>query len=217
VALQNLGATADLPPETDSALVEALLAEWVLQHAATPEKANEDTTQKTWEKHRDTAHVELKGKRDLFVHQCSYAWGRMGVDIGRMSRELRRAMAAHPAAAPDDLADALDGLTLSLTPIADPEAFARYLEQNQPADGVLGAAGPIAEHPERAAMRRTFDLRCTLSLKESDDAVCLKELALDLVPHAGYDARSLEARSYLDPDAPEMNAIASRRWDYSPR
>lgn len=215
-AVQNEAAAAAPLPATDEALAVALLKEWVMQHAATPEKANEDTTQKTWAKHRDDKEVTLRGRRDLFIHQCSYAWGRMGVDVGRMAQRLRRELAKHQADEPGDIADALDGLVVDLGPIADAAAFARHLEQEQPADGALGASGPIAEHPERAAMSRTFDLRCTLGLKEADDAVCVDELEFDLTPHAGYDARRLEARSY-DPDAPEMSAIASRRWDYKPR
>ncbi|MCC6623566.1 MAG: hypothetical protein IT385_20065 [Deltaproteobacteria bacterium] len=216
-AVQNEAAASAPLPATDDGLAIALLKEWVMQHAATPEKANEDTAQKTWAGHRDHLEVKLKGRRDLFIHQCCYAWGRMGFDIGSMTQRLRRELAKHQAKEPGDIADALDGLVVDLGPIVDAAAFARHLEQEQPADGALGASGPIAEHPDRAAMSRTFDLRCTLGLKEADDAVCVDELEFDLAPHAGYDARTLEARSYLDPNAPEMSAIASRRWDYKPR
>ena len=70
-----------------------------------------------------------------------------------------------------------------------------YLEREQPTGALLGPAHTIQEDPARAAAHRTFDLGCKLELKEADGAVCLEGLAFDLVPHPGYNAFALEARS----------------------
>ena len=66
----------------DRSLRDVLLAEWLLQHAATPDSANRSTNPVAWKEVKrrmeDSGQVPTLERQDLFVHQCAFEWNELG-------------------------------------------------------------------------------------------------------------------------------------------
>lgn len=199
------------PPQLDPmALADDLRNEWLLQHAGDEEDANAETSEYAYAKTRTAAKKadEIQGNKKLFVHQCKYAWGRLGVDLDEPVAQLTKAVGAVESLEAAAVAGALTGLRVPLRGVAHPAVFA----QNLPAPGGMPLREQVTEDLEAAAVAKTFDLHCTLDLTDEDGTVFINRFDYELVPNAGFDANAAARRR----DVPQSGHIIPRTWSASP-
>jgi hypothetical protein len=192
---------SELPKPVDAAnrdFSDALLQQWVLEHAGTPDHANASTNQKAWNAARD--ELKTKGKleslerTDLFVHQCRHEWGYLGLtDAEQVALQLdveRRRFEAQARAHPNtDEAVAAQvrmgidgnrsGRLVSFARGSDPKQLATAFGKH---DYLLGMDG---DAPGLRVFGSTFTLDCNVVLEASAGGVFVKTFWYDVIDARG--------------------------------
>ena len=201
----------------DWSLFRSLRDAWVLQTAGDEEDHGKDVNPGKYGRARADSTAETGravepgdnwARRDLFVHQTDYEWGKLGLGRAQQVQALRALEARHTGT-PEALADAATGLK-RFDQVSAPVAMLTYLAERGevPAPGVLripqtkdGApqvdergeqlhdetttmeplanGSPRARRILRAVMANKVTVDCDLAVTSADGAVFVK----------GYDYR----------------------------
>lgn len=116
-------------PVVDTALFDALIETWVLQRAGDEEDANKHTDQETYESiHKRFAPDGNLSRRDLFIHQCRFELGRLGVVAEPILSTWEAKLEAQPRDLPSkEVIARLGPLYLETDRFGHPERLAQYL------------------------------------------------------------------------------------------
>lgn len=131
-------------PVVDDSLYRGLIEAWVLQRAGDEEDGNKHTDPEAYA----AAHDKLApdgnlARRDLFIHQCRFAFARLGLDTDRQLMVWEDAIRADPGVSEDELIQTPRPAALRGRALRGPDALRRH-------DGRNG--GPL--RPRDAAHRR---------------------------------------------------------------
>jgi hypothetical protein len=169
----------------DRSLRDALLAEWLLQHSATPDSANRSTNPVAWKdvkrRMEDSGQVPTLERQDLFIHQCAFEWNELGfVDVDTAVGQLderrqrynrdARSWGNDPKGASRMVAaflGASDQTRNVFRGVRDPERTARIF-----AEPFAGAVNVAMGSPADLAKGMTID--CTMSLEAKGEGVFVK-------------------------------------------
>lgn len=122
-----------LMPIHDDSLFEGMLETWVLQRAGDEEDANKHTDSDTY----DAAHERFAtdgnlARRDLFIHQCRFELGRLGVDAEpSLSLWQKQLTSQPPTRKTGEVVKALGPLRFQTTRFADPGRFIRTIRDTK--------------------------------------------------------------------------------------
>ena len=118
-----------LVPVFDLSLYENLLATWVLQRAGDEEDANKHTDPAAYaEAHKKSAPDGNLARRDLFIHQCRFEFGRLGVDAEPTLASWSKKLAAQPRDLDlEEVIGRLGPLYLQTDRFTKPDRLSRYL------------------------------------------------------------------------------------------
>jgi hypothetical protein len=181
----------------DSALYDALIETWLLQRAGDEEGANKDTDPEAYDAvHKKFATDGNLARRDLFIHQCRFELGRLGVDAEPTLNAWAKRLEAQPKDLPLDVVIArLGPLTVETNRFERPERLAHYVGERfawdeefdlMPSDEQLlehqrdrggggisipvgGAASGFAHGAQRGARNRQHQEREALLTRAADN------------------------------------------------
>lgn len=118
-----------LMPVHDLSLYEQMLATWVLQRAGDEEDANKHTDGAAYEEvHKEFAKDGNLARRDLFIHQCRFEFGRLGVDAEATLASWSKKLAAQPRELElEEVIGRLGPLYLQTDRFTKPDRLSAYL------------------------------------------------------------------------------------------
>lgn len=207
-ALQGMVEWADqqvpalVTPIVDTSLHDTLLETWLLQRAGDEDSANAQTDPEAYDKVLEKlAPSGNLARRDLFIHQCRYQLGRMGIDAEPLLSAWASRLESFPKdQAPSETIAQLGPLFVESRQFAHPERLVDYLgeqfawdddltllptekqqeEKRYSAEGVMnpGYVNNYLEEAKtltpkflKAAGSGDIALRCELALEEADGAI----------------------------------------------
>lgn len=139
-------------PVFDTVLYDTLMEMWVLQRAGDEEDGNKHTDPEAYA----AAHDKLApdgnlARRDLFVHQCRFAFGRLGIDAEPMLATWeKRVQREEPTLAPTELIERLGPLHIEVDRFQDPERFIASLKEVMPFERAIALQPESADDPKGA-------------------------------------------------------------------
>lgn len=229
---------ASIPQEVnDTTLHDEMLERWLLQRAGDEEDANKATDPEAYAKvHDKIAPDGNLARRDLFVHQCEYAWGRYGIDSHDALTEMRRRLSAlRPDIEPEDAVEQLGPIAFEFekfsNPRALPDALRRYggtapfdlrlhgagmeTEGLPDTDGLAGMPRAVAEAGEEFATRLAklaasggVRMRCAVDLTEADGAIFVDRYRFKISGTRHFPGG--------DPIRPKEPSLPPHDWEESP-
>ncbi len=189
-AQDQLAVVAMRPVLQSGALSDALLAEWLLQRAASPDHANRRTNHAAWDKAKKSGVLPTLKRNDLFVHQCMYEWHTLALAEAPQMIEMvekKRAQLERdgriqgypPATIARMIANALSGDQ------DQPIHFTRSTNPKQTIDLFAEKNVSIRDKKTAAHYHKPFWLLCWLELETDGEGVYVKRFwyasaALDL-------------------------------------
>lgn len=116
-------------PVHDLSLYEQMLATWTLQRAGDEEDANKHTDGAAYEEaHKKLATDGNLARRDLFIHQCRFEFGRLGVDAEGTLASWSKKLAAQPRELElEEVIGRLGPLYLQTDRFTKPDRLSAYL------------------------------------------------------------------------------------------
>ncbi len=184
---------------------DLLLKQWVLEHAGTPEKANQSTNPQAWAE----ARKELKDKRllsslertDLYIHQCRHEWGSLGlVETAQVTAELDARRANQEAqlrdwgnsesSLPSALISQLGTPEVTFRRTASPKHMAAVLGKKQ---YQLGPEDKDGVHGLRV-FGSEFTLSCRVVLDVEGGAVLVRRFWYDVTTQDGRHFTGIDRR-----------------------
>ena len=182
-----------VPDVNDLSLARDLLAEWVLERAATPTRTTTDTNSTAWKAARGelakSGALPTLERNDLFVHQCRHEWSRLGLDANSIEREAavldsKRAEIEHGVIAEGGSAqDAARVVAVRMK-----EHLATFHESGDwRRTSATFAANQyqLAPDVDGRVFQRPFTLYCTMALRNDGGAVVVENFVYSLSGHAG--------------------------------
>ncbi len=221
-------------PVVDDSLYRGLIEAWVLQRAGDEEDGNKHTDPEAYA----AAHDKLApdgnlARRDLFIHQCRFAFARLGLDTDRQLMVWEDAIRADPGVSEDELIQRLGPLHFEVERFADPTRFVdtmaemggpfdlempliadaastreRLRAEGGPVEAMLGPVADYTTAVEDCVRSGGVRLRCAVELTSADGAVFV-----DTFRYRMWGARHKADGEPLDPGMPW---IAPRAWTDSP-
>lgn len=121
-----------LMPVHDLSLYEKMLETWVLQRAEDEEDANKHTDAVAYdEAHKKFATDGNLARRDLFIHQCRFEFGRLGVDAEGTLASWSKRLAAEPRELElEEIIGRLGPLYLQTDRFTKPDRLSAYLGEH---------------------------------------------------------------------------------------
>ncbi|MFG1610672.1 hypothetical protein [Actinoplanes sp. NPDC049265] len=118
----------------DRSLYQAMLSDWVLEHAGDEEDANKNTSEAQWEAARAKTFGkgDLKNKKDLWAYQTRAEWIEAGFDpaVVRSATDAYITTSNKEGVDPEDK---YHGQICYMPVVTSPEAFFNYLVRNKAA------------------------------------------------------------------------------------
>jgi len=135
----------------DSALYDALIETWLLQRAGDEESGNKDTDPEAYDAvHKKFATDGNLARRDLFIHQCRFELGRLGVDAEPTLNAWSKRLATQPQDLPLDVVIArLGPLVFETDQFERPDRLAHYVGERFAWDedlDLMPSAEQLVEH-----------------------------------------------------------------------
>ena len=139
-------------PVADYSLYEGMLETWVLQRAGDEEDGNKHTDSEAY----DAAHDKLApdgdlARRDLFIHQSRYAFGRLGIDGEPTLALWQRRLNANAGVPAEEAIAGMGPLRLEVTQFANPQRLVQTLVAESTADLMLMLTADLASARKHVA------------------------------------------------------------------
>jgi len=171
-AVAEKSVTATSPTADDRSLFQAMLKDWVLEHAGDEEDANANTSETDWERARTEVFGEgdsLDGHPEIFAYQSRSHWDSVGlpgtVTANQMIEKVKQIQGDKPQDAAEVVTGYYDGKTYLIESAADPERLIGLIDEEE---GLL-------EEGKECIRKNQFTMYCTLDLSEADGAVYVNE------------------------------------------
>jgi len=143
-------------PVHDLSLYNSMLETWVLQRAGDEEDANKHTDSDAYEAaHEKFATDGNLARRDLFIHQCRFEFGRLGVDAEPTLAIWNKKLTSQPKDLPlEEVIGRLGPIHLETSRFSHPQRLAQYLGERFAWDDdfdLMPSPEQLAEQKNRAS------------------------------------------------------------------
>lgn len=171
----------------DTSLYQKLLRDWVLQHSGDEEDENKETNSASFDKNRKEAFGldanANMARKDLFIHQCKYEWGRLGVDYEWAIDLLKKKYAswqytnASQVASNTKYGFHMDGFKWTSTKNSKQTLAKIKSDWEASGWGRTGSDSQPTIHPtaQQQIRNNDFELECRLDMTSSDGAAYIDE------------------------------------------
>jgi hypothetical protein len=150
------------PSPKGTALCDAMMKEWVLQHAGDEEDQNKETNETSWDTAREKYFGgDLDGIPNLFVKQTKYEWSKIGI-AHQPYTDAAEAYIKDKKLNADDACKKYNGFTMYAYSTSNTEGFLNYITKNLP--WYL----ELAEEGKQKIKKGEFKLKAGLDLTTAD-------------------------------------------------